>query len=100
MALDVSAPWPSYLRVLETWDPGWRVEVDGAPAPLIPAYDAFMAVPVAAGEHRVRLTFHTPGARAGLGISGVSLALLLVLSWRAGGATARNARSIDSPGPA
>jgi Bacterial membrane protein YfhO len=81
IVLDTQSPSPAYLRVLETWDPGWRAALDGASIPLIPAYDVFMAVPVPAGAHQVVVTFSTPGARAGLAVSGLSLALLLVLCW-------------------
>jgi uncharacterized membrane protein YfhO len=40
-----------------------------------------MAVPVPAGTHQVLLTFATPGARTGLAITGISLALLAALCW-------------------
>lgn len=81
MTVSVSVPGPGYLRLLEAWDPGWRATLDGAPAPLIPAYDVFMAVPVPAGSHEVRLAFATPGATTGLAISGASLVLVAGLWW-------------------
>ena len=83
---------PSYLRLLETWDPGWRATLDGRPVELIPAYDVFMAVPIPAGVHEVRLVFSTPGAQTGLTLSGISLVLLAVLCWTAG-----RSRANESP---
>ena len=79
--VEVTAPWPGYLRLLETWDPGWTAKVDGTPAPVARAYDAFMAIPVPAGRYTVDLTYHTPGAPAGAMLSLVSLAGLAGLLW-------------------
>jgi hypothetical protein len=81
ITVTVNSPWPTYLRLLETWDPGWSATLDGAPIPLIAAYDVFMAVPVPAGSHTVRVTFATPGASTGLGISAICLVLLSGLCW-------------------
>ena len=83
--IDVSlvASGPSYLRLLETWDPGWRATLDGRRVELIPAYDVFMAVPIPAGVHEVRLIFSTPGVRTGLALSAISLVLLATLCWTA-----------------
>ena len=88
----ISAPGPTYLRLLETWDPGWSATLDGAPVALIPAYDVFMAVPVPAGSSEVRLTFATPGARTGFVISSVCLVILAALCWRVRRARLRSNR--------
>ena len=40
------------IVVRETFDPGWRAEVDGAAAAVEPHRGAFLAVPVPAGRHR------------------------------------------------
>jgi hypothetical protein len=77
----LNAPWPGYLRLLETWDPGWRATVDGSAAPVIRAYDTFVAIPVSPGVHEVRLTYHTPGLTTGLVLSGLSLLALGGLCW-------------------
>ena len=39
-----------YLRIIESWDPGWSATVDGSPASIIPAMDARLAVPIAPGR--------------------------------------------------
>lgn len=88
----ISAPGPTYLRLLETWDPGWSATLDGAPVALIPAYDVFMAVPVPAGSSEARLTFATPGARTGFAISSVCLVILAALCWRVRRARLRSNR--------
>jgi Bacterial membrane protein YfhO len=65
-----------YLRIIESWDPGWSVMVDGSPARIVPALDSLLAVPLAPGRHEVRFVFRTRGAAMGLMVSVVSLLLL------------------------
>lgn len=73
-----------YLRVIESWDPGWSATVDGFSVAIVPALDALLAVPIAPGHHEVRFVYQTPGARAGLAISIFSFALLCGLVWSSG----------------
>jgi hypothetical protein len=75
----VTTPRDGFLRLIESWDPGWSATVDGVEAPVFAAMDALQAVPVPAGKHEVALTYHTPGAIAGFGMSAVSAAMLVVL---------------------
>lgn len=49
-----------YLRLADPYDPGWRVTVDGEPAPLLVADHYLRAVPVPAGRHEVVFTFDAP----------------------------------------
>ena len=80
---------PGFLRVLETFDEGWRAEVNGKPVELFAADDTFLGVAVPPGTSRVRFTFHTPGAMAGALVSVVGVALLggfLALAARRSGA--------------
>lgn len=72
-----------YLRIIESWDPGWSATVDGKPAPIVPALDALIAVPIGPGRHEVRLIYRTPGAAIGQAVSILSLALLCILMWKA-----------------
>jgi hypothetical protein len=76
---DIVAPAAGYLRLLETWDRGWRATLDGEPTPLICAYDSLMAVAVPAGTHQVRLVFLTPGAWTGRVLSLLSFGGLILL---------------------
>jgi hypothetical protein len=72
----VDTQQPGYLRVIESWDPGWSATVDGLPVSIIPALDALLAVPIGPGRHEVRFVYRTPGAMVGQLISVLSLALL------------------------
>jgi len=55
--LEVDAARAALLVAAESYSTGWRAEVDGAPAPLYPANVAFQGVAVAAGRHRVALSY-------------------------------------------
>jgi hypothetical protein len=70
---------PGFVKVLESYDPGWSATVDGAAAPVVLADGFAMAVPVQPGEHSIRLIYRTPGRVLGCLLSLASVALLLVL---------------------
>jgi uncharacterized membrane protein YfhO len=72
------------VRILESWDPGWSATVDGASAPIVPAFDALLAVAVPSGRHDVRFVYHTPGATAGIVVSITSMVALIALTFRFG----------------
>jgi hypothetical protein len=69
----VASPHPGFLRVIESWDPGWEARVDGAPVPVLRADGFALAVAVGAGEHSVELEYRTPGRRVGAVLSLASL---------------------------
>ncbi len=73
-----------YLVLLDSYDPAWRVEVDGAPAPLLRADVLFRAVRLAPGPHRVVFTHRPVGLYLWGATSAVAaLALMTVLVfWR------------------
>jgi hypothetical protein len=77
--VEVEAPVPGFLKVLESHDPGWSAVVDGRSSPLYLAAGFAMAVPLPAGPHQVVLRYETPGATAGRVASLVALGLLLGL---------------------
>jgi hypothetical protein len=68
-----------FLRVIESFDPGWHARVDGVPARILPADGFALAVRLEPGVHDVRLQYRTPGAMTGAAISLVSFLLLVML---------------------
>lgn len=79
----VEAPAAGLLVILDPWFPGWGAAVDGAPAPLVRADFAFMAVPVEAGRHRLELRYRNGRVVPGAWLAaGSAAALLCLLAWR------------------
>jgi lysophospholipase L1-like esterase len=79
--LRVDAPRAGFIRILESWDPGWKASIDGIPVPVLRADTFAVALAVGPGGHRVELEFDTPGARAGAAASLASALLLSALLW-------------------
>jgi uncharacterized membrane protein YfhO len=79
IVLKVRTNQAGFLRVLESFDPGWSANVDGTPAPVLPADDFALAIRLDPGIHEVRLQYATPGAKTGAAISLISLLLLVPL---------------------
>jgi hypothetical protein len=68
-------PGPRILTFLDSQYPGWRAWVDGSAAEILVANEAFKAVVLAPGTHRVRFEFRPPSLRWGATLSLLSLAL-------------------------
>jgi hypothetical protein len=71
-----------YLFVSETWMPGWRAEVNGAPAAVHRAFGAILCVKVPKGSSRVRIVYDPESRRSGTVATVLALAaagLLLFL---------------------
>lgn len=76
-SIDMAEDGLLFLSV--SYSDGWSCTVDGEPADVLQADVAFMAVPMAAGEHTFELRYATPYAFEGTIVSGISLAVLAVL---------------------
>jgi hypothetical protein len=80
--VDVSADGAGWVVFADSLRrPGWSVTVDGAASALVDAEQAGAAVRVGSGEHRIELTYRTPGLDEGLIatlVGGVLSLLLLV----------------------
>ena len=74
------------LFVADAFADGWRARVDGEEVPIYPGLIAGRAIPVPAGEHRVELTYKTPGLRVGLVLSAIGWLAIIALAigsrWR------------------
>ncbi len=74
------------ILLQETYDPAWRAYEDGRPVPIrLEPVMNFMLLDVSEGAHTIQLRFETPMEnRIGRIVSGLGLALVLFLVWRAG----------------
>jgi hypothetical protein len=76
VVLEAETSAPGVVVLLEGFDPGWRVRLDGQPAELLRANLAFRAVAVPAGRHRIEMTYRPWGLLAGLAAAGLSLVFI------------------------
>jgi hypothetical protein len=75
-------PADGYLVLLDTYNPDWHVDVDGAPAPLMRANAIFRAVHLTAGAHTVTFSYRPRNLYIGAGITALTaLALALWIVW-------------------
>jgi hypothetical protein len=77
VVVEAEAATAGVLVLSDAWYPGWRVTVDGAPAPLLRADYALRGVALPAGRHVVEFTFRSRPAELGLGLSAVGILGLL-----------------------
>jgi hypothetical protein len=67
--IQVVAAEPSLVVVAQTYYHNWRATVDGQPTKLLRANQAFQAVQISAGQHRVRLVYDDRAFQIGAAIS-------------------------------
>ncbi len=76
--IEVEADAPSLVVVAQTWYHNWRAEVDSRPARLLRANDAFQAVEIPAGRHRVQLIYRDGAFETGAAVSLLALLACLI----------------------
>ncbi len=79
--MEVRGEGPGVLVVSESYDPGWRAELDGAPARVLRVNQASLGIVLGPGAHRVLFEHRPRGFGLGLAIAalaagGLGLALL------------------------
>jgi hypothetical protein len=68
-----------FVVLLDTYDPGWRVRVDGVRQPLLRANATFRAVRVPAGRHVVEMRYRPWPVLAGAAITLIGAGTMLAL---------------------
>lgn len=58
---------------------GWTAKVDGQKVEILQGNYAFMALPLTAGHHEIEFTYCTPGLKAGIAVSLVSVGIVIYL---------------------
>lgn len=78
------APCDGMVVFAETYYRGWTAQVDGKPAPIVPADYAFSAVAVGKGAHVIERRYFPPRLVAGAVCSALGLILLVPIDlwWR------------------
>ncbi len=81
LELRVTADRPTVVVVRDAFAPGWTAAVNGKAAPVLRADGRHRAVPIPAGESRVRLSYRPPRLLAGVVLSLLSIAVIAVLAF-------------------
>lgn len=74
--VEVDAPAPGWVVLLDRWAAGWSCRVDGLPAPVRRAQYVFRAVAVDAGSHHLRFDYRDEALARGARVSLLGLALV------------------------
>ncbi len=80
--LDVETEHPAWLQLSVTFDPNWKLELDGNPISAAPSDLAFLGLPVPAGRHKLHGKYSDPRFLAGGAIAVVTLAGLALSARR------------------
>ncbi|MFN0195622.1 MAG: YfhO family protein [Planctomycetaceae bacterium] len=94
----VNVDQPGFLVLTDVWYPGWVAEVDGRPAPIIPANFSFRGVPISAGTKSVVFRYLPPMAKLGQTVTAVTLLIVALSYFVAGKNNASN--QLNQPAPA
>ena len=74
LRLELKSAEPALVVIAQSYHHNWKAYLDGRPAPLLRANQAFQACQVPAGVHELELRYEDPMFWLGLAISGLSLA--------------------------
>ncbi|MBL8896832.1 MAG: YfhO family protein [Planctomycetes bacterium] len=93
LVVDFEARGPGLLVVLEPYDPGWKVRINGRHAPLVPVFGAFRGVYVNDGDRRIVMQYRPDAWMFGLVISSATAGVVLL--WLLGSLSRPAIRSAD-----
>jgi uncharacterized membrane protein YfhO len=79
VVIEVEASQPGEVILTDLYYPGWNVAIDGQAAEERRVEGMYRGVSVPSGKHAVVWTYRPRGVRLGAGISGVTLAALVML---------------------
>jgi uncharacterized membrane protein YfhO len=100
VGLNVDARHAGYLVLLDSYYAGWTATVDGHAVAIHPANEAFRAVAVPAGQHRIVFTYRPRLLLAAAGVSGLAWVAIVGLIVGGGIWERRWRRPIRSAPPA
>jgi hypothetical protein len=82
LSLKALLPGDGVLVVFNSYEKGWRAEVNGTALRVLPADGAFQGLRLPAGEHFVELRYRPPGLSAGIMVGLVGLAGVILAAAR------------------
>jgi hypothetical protein len=72
LAIAVTSPAGGVVASSVSWDPGWRLELDDEPAPLLVVNCAFLGFEVTPGRHAAVLDYSPRSWRLGVALAGLA----------------------------
>ena len=81
MVVNVDLQRPGIVVLADAFERGWRLTIDGRPAPILRANLLMRAASVSAGAHKLIYTYDPPSVRIGAAISLSGLAALAGLAF-------------------
>jgi hypothetical protein len=79
LEVDARGPGPSFVAINQTWDEGWRAQLNGKPTRVYRTELSLSGVVVPEGKHTIAFDYQDPWVSAGLGISLLSALACLAL---------------------
>jgi len=80
--LRASLDQPGLVILADAYYPGWRLTIDGKPAPIFRTNRMMRGAAVPAGEHTLVYTYEPGSFRIGAIVSAMGAIVLLALAWR------------------
>ena len=80
VVLEASLHRPGIIVLADLFDPGWRLVLDGSPAPILRANLLMRAAAVTAGTHTLVYTYEPASIRLGAGGTAIGLIALIGLA--------------------
>lgn len=77
----VTAEKDGILFTTISWEPGWKVYVDGKRTEPVELVDALIGVPVTAGTHTIEMKFFPKGMALGIALSVMGVMVLVVIGF-------------------
>ncbi len=78
LTLETRTPQPGYLFLSEVFYPGWKAFLDQHPIPILRGNYLFRVIALPPGEHRITFLLDPLSIKLGIGITGLTLFMLLL----------------------
>ena len=81
MTLTTSNESDKLLFTSIPYEAGWEAWIDGQKVEIQAYQDAFLSIPISAGQHRIELKFDPPGLKSGIVLSVAGALMYVILSF-------------------